>query len=367
MKKNKVTQVSMFYIPIRGGQETYIENLHHILETSGYTSQVIQAKRSDQKYDYVQSLSITPNLFNKVIADLDWFSFNLSLTFKKNLLSQSDLLICHYPFHYPSVQWHKNVIVLSHGVDWKEPAKTLADRYRVNSLQVCKRNRSAIIANDTNFLRHLGIDIQPKNNEFQQIEKDIWYIPNCVNLDQFQPSYAERKNIVLVPRNIRYGRGIHLAIKAFYTFFKKYDHYEMWIAGTGQLGSYYRYCLKLIDDLSLQDNIKFIGHIPWNNLSAYYNQAQLTLVPTIELEGTSLSALESMACKTPVVSTDIAGLKDLPTLKSTLEPENIALKMEEVLENWDYYSNSQYEAVVNTFNLNNWKSAWLSVIETALR
>lgn len=366
MKKNKVTQISMFYIPVKGGQETYIENLHHILETSGYTSQIIQAKRSDQINDHVQNLPITPNLFNKIITDIDWFSFNLGLTFNKNLLSQSDLLICHYPFHYPSVKWHKNVIVLSHGVDWREPTKTIADRYRVDSLELCKRNRPTIIANDTNFLRHLGINIQAGSNEFHQIEKGIWYIPNCVNLNQFQPLHCEKKNVILVPRNIRYGRGIHLAIKAFHKFLKKYDHYEMWIAGTGQLGRYYRYCLQLIDDLNLQDNIKFLGHIPWTDLATYYNQARLTLIPTIELEGTSLSAIESMACKTPVVSTDIAGLKDLPTLKANLDPENIAAKMGEVLENWDYYSDSQYEAVINTFNLSNWKSAWLNVIETTL-
>jgi len=219
-------------------------------------------------------------------------------------------------------------------------------------------------------LRHLGLNIQAGINEFQQVEENIWYIPNCVNLEQFKPSGVERKNVILVPRNIRYGRGIHLAIQAFYKFLQNcdyYSHYEMWIAGTGQLGRYYRYCQKLINDLKLENNIKFLGHIPWQSLDEYYNQVKLTLIPTIELEGTSLSAIESMACKTPTVSTSIGGLNDLPTLKTSLEPENIANKMAEALGNWDYYSQSQYEKVLTTFNLNRWKVAWLKVIEETLK
>jgi glycosyltransferase involved in cell wall biosynthesis len=360
----------MFYIPVRGGQETYIENLHNILEQNGYQSKVIQVKRSMEQPEHVRFLPLSPKLLNKIIPDTDWFAFNFALGFEQDFLRQSNLLICHYPFHYPAICWHKNVIVLSHGVDWREPPRTLADRYRVHALQICQQKKPTIIANDTNFLRHMGINIQAGSNEFKQIEERIWYIPNCVDIEQFKPSGTKRKNVILVPRNIRYGRGIHLAIQAFHEFIKQYSQYgdyEMWIAGTGQLGRYYRYCLRLINDLKLQNNVRFLGHISWPTLADYYNQVQLTLIPTIELEGTSLSAIESMACKTPVVSTNVAGLNDLPTLKTSLESKNMAEKMVEALENWDYYSKSQYEAVLTTFNLSRWKSAWLDVIEETLR
>jgi len=367
---HKITQVSMFYLPIRGGQETYIENLHHILKKNDYESQVIQVNRAvDKVPSHVKFLYRTPHLLNKIIPDTDWFAFNFGLIFEKKALRQSDLIICHYPFHYPAISWHQNIIVLSHGVDWREPARTFADRYRVYALEMCKNKKLTIIANDTNFLRHLGLDIQPANSEFQQVSDRIWYIPNCVNTEQFKPSGVTRKNIILVPRNIRYSRGIHLAIQSFYEFVKHdcYREYEMWIAGTGQLGRYYRYCKKLINDLNLQESVKFIGHVPWQSLGDYYNQVKLTLIPTIELEGTSLSALESMACKTPVVSTSIAGLNDLPTIKTSLEPDDIANKMVEGIENWNYYSQFQYEKVLTTFNLILWKEAWLKVIEETLK
>lgn len=364
-----VTQISMFYFPIRGGQETYIENLHNTLIKSNYSTKVLQVKRTSNNPDHVRTVPRLPHFFNKVLPDADWFGFNCALYTQKSFLQKSDLLICHYPFHYPAIAWHPRVIVLSHGVDWKETPISFADKYRFKALELCQIKKPIIVANDTYFLQKLGIHITGFQQEFQEVEDKIWYIPNCVNLEQFKPTNTIRKDIIFVPRHIRYERGIHLAIQAFHKFLKNsnYDHYEMWIAGTGQQGRYYRYCTRLIQELCLEKKVKFLGYIPWQSLSDYYCQVRLTLIPSIALEGTSLSALESMACMTPVVSTNIGGLNDLPTLKSSLSPKDIADKMVQVINNWNKYSQMQYDTVSTIFNLERWQSAWLTVINNCLK
>lgn len=307
-----------------------------------------------------------PKIFRKIVVDADWFQFNFGLQLSRSLLSKYDLLICHYPFHYPVISWHKNVIVLSHGVDWMNPPTTLADKYRVHALQICQQRKPTIVANDTHFLRALGLDIQPETYEFQQVESNTFYIPNCVDTNYFKLSGLERKNIILVPRNIRRARGIHLAIQAFHIFNNKYGDYQMWIAGGALKGSYYKECKKLVEELNMQEKVLFLGSIPGKCLVDYYNQAKLTLIPTIELEGTSLSALESMACGTPVVSTDVGGLKDIPTVKAFVEPSSIAEAMQKTLENWESYSKNQRESVLKTFNLDRGEDAWLNVIKNTL-
>lgn len=363
----KIIQASRYYIPIVGGQETYIENLHQILVESGYQSTVVQQTRSLKDCpSHVKPLLYIPGFFNRFIPDADWFQFNVALSLSRFFLSKADVIICHYPFHYPALRWHKRVIVLSHGIEWLNPPRKLSDHYRVHAMRMCWKDRSMIVANDTNFLRTLGLDIQPRSCEFQQVEQNVWYLPNCVDTNHFKPLDMERKNIILVPRNIRKVRGIHLAIQAFQLLIKERSEYQMWIAGGPLQGEYYDYCKDLVEELKLKEKVLFLGNIPWDSLVHYYNQSKLSLIPTIELEGTSLSALESMACKTPVVSTDVAGLKDLPTLKAEVDPHSLASKMLEILENWDSYSNKQYEAVLTTFNLNRWKDAWLNVIRQTL-
>ena len=365
--QHKIIQASKYYIPTEGGQETYVENLHRILEKSGYQSLVVQQAVSLEGYpDHVKPLLYIGGFFNRFIRDPDWFQFNIALNLNRSFLSKADAIICHYPFHYPALRWHKKVIVLSHGIEWMNPPQKLSDYYRVHTMKMCWKDRRMIVANDTHFLRALGLEAQPRKFEFQQIEKNVWYIPNCVDVDHFKPLDVERENIILVPRNIRHVRGIHLAIQAFQLFVKQCDKYQMWIAGGPLKGEYYDYCKKLVEELKLEGKVFFLGNIPWKSLVHYYNRSKLTLIPTLELEGTSLSALESMACKTPVVSTDVAGLKDLPSLKAEAYPQSLSSKMLEILGNWDNHSNSQYEAVVTTFNLNRWKDAWLNVINVTL-
>ena len=357
----KVTQVSMCYLPIRGGQEVYVANLNRVLHRNNITTQVVQSSRGCSHQDDVIMLPRIRGI-ERLLPGVNWFVFNVELAVLRKSLRQSDILVSHYPFHYPVLRWHKKVIVVSHGLDWRMPPRTLADRYRVYSAKLCKENNAFVVANDTHFLRSLGYDIQPATSYFQAIDRHVWFIPNCVDTTRFQPTELSRENIVLVPRNIRWARGIHLAIEAFRLFAQRNGSFVMYIVGGPLKGKYYRDCVDLVKKRNLEARIFFVGSIPRNALATYYNKAVLTLIPTLEREGTSLSALESMACKTPVVSTNVAGLNDLPTLRAKPTADSISNKMQEALADWEAIRAYQYDKILTTFNLANWERAWMSVI-----
>jgi glycosyltransferase involved in cell wall biosynthesis len=130
---------------------------------------------------------------------------------------------------------------------------------------------------------------------------------------------------------------------------------------------YYKFCLELIKKYKIQKRIEFLGSISNNEMPIYYNKAKLTIVPSIKDEGTSLSALEAMACCCPVISTNVGGLKDLPTIKSNIDARELAKIMGKVLElnNWHKISQMQFKSVTKTFNLKNWKKTWFSVLENS--
>ncbi len=67
---------------------------------------------------------------------------------------------------------------------------------------------------------------------------------------------------------------------------------------------------KLVADLGLADQIRFVAPVPHHLLSTYYRAADVCLVPS-RSESFGLVALEAAACGTPVVAAAVGGLRTL--------------------------------------------------------
>jgi len=93
------------------------------------------------------------------------------------------------------------------------------------------------------------------------------------------------------------------------------------------------------------------------------HSALLTLIPSRMSEGTSLAALESMACGTPVVTTNVEGLKDLPGLKCPLTVDGILEGLRTALDKRDELAEEQLMEVEERFSKKHWDKGWLEVIE----
>jgi len=63
--------------------------------------------------------------------------------------------------------------------------------------------------------------------------------------------------------------------------------------------------------LGLSDTVRFEGFVPDDQLPLAYRAADVTLVPTAELEGFGLVAAESLAAGTPVLVTPVGGLPEV--------------------------------------------------------
>ncbi len=359
----KVCHVTMHYQPLVGGQEVYIKNLIDIFNKHGIQSDVIQPFNFHRGVNSSGVKIIYTPTIPKLPQWLKWFVFNLNLRFYRKKLKYYDVLICHYPFHYPAVKWHKKVIVVSHGILFDKQLKTIFDKYLAKASQLVCRSRCLVVANDTDFLRYNGLALTPAENFFTEVKPRMWFIPNCIDIDKYADQGASRDNKIVVVRNIRPDRGIDLAIRAFALFNKEVGGYQLAFIGSVGDKKYYEQCRLLVSELGLDNQVEFIGHLNQEAVIKQYAAAKMSLVPSLAKEGTSLSALESMAGGTPVVSTDIGGLADLPALKVAVEAESMAKAMLAIINDWQYYS-TQQKAEVQKFNLNNWAAAWLKVIKS---
>ncbi len=357
--------VTMHYFPIKGGQEVYIEELNKILKNLFDDIEVIQPSKynignTPDNVHLTPRLSIVP----RFIKDIDWVWFNIMVKlFYSKKIKNSELVITHYPLHFPATRDNSKNIIVSHGIDWVTPPKTYVDRMRRKYAKNIL-GKAVIVANDTDFLRFIGLDINPSQLEFNEICKNVWYIPNCVDCEfYYKNTSIKKENIILVPRNIRHARGIHLAIEIFNEIYKIDTKYEMYITGGPLSGAYYNYCINLIKQYNLDSKILFLGSKNKIELRELYFKSICTLIPTISQEGTSLSALESMATGTMTFSTKIGGLLDLPTEKISNIPSIAAKEIVVAMKNYKEISLTQYIKTVDTFNMANWKKAWNNVIE----
>jgi glycosyltransferase involved in cell wall biosynthesis len=361
----KLLHVSMHYFPVKGGQEVYIEQLNNNIANLYNEIYVLQPS---VRYNGIwpknviktMRLSILPRYF----PGINWLWFNLTLVFYRKFISKFDVVITHYSVHYNFTKFAKKNIVVSHGIEWDKPTLTYVDRYRKKMAHSVNDGNTIVVANDTDFLREIGIQIQPREKEFTEIEKNIWYIPNCTDIKLFNKNNTVvKENIILVPRNIRKDRGIHFAIEIFKEFNKKNGDFKMLIAGGPIQGDYYNECVKLIGSYNLHNKVIFLGSKAVEELTLLYQTSRIVLIPTLAKEGTSLSALEAMACGTLTFSTSIGGLIDLPTEKISLDAKIAASEILNKIDPSLDLAKIQYEETRRVFNFDNWSKAWIDVLK----
>ena len=85
------------------------------------------------------------------------------------------------------------------------------------------------------------------------------------------------------------------------------DDIQLYIGGDGVLKPYLE---RFIRENQLEDNIHLLGTIDDSNLNEWYNKVSVVVIPSV-FEGFGLTAIEAMACGTPVIATETDGLRDV--------------------------------------------------------
>lgn len=358
----RIAQVSISYKPILGGQEVYIDELNGILEQVGHTIHTFQ--RDNGYVDPKVTLVSHPSFLRPVMG------FNLGLLKHTRQLKTYDRLVIHYPDHYPTLNWHKGAVVLTHGVNWElDPPKKRARRIQLARYSL--KRAPVLVANDTHFYRTLGIAVAPGTHAFCEVAPNRWYIPNCVDTTAFSRTTPHQKlpagKCIVVPRNVTPARGVDLAVAAFIEIANEFPDTNLVIVGQAlpnlESEAYLNDIHQQVATANLEERVVFLGSIPHHEMPAIFSGAVLTVIPTRANEGTALSALESMSCGTPTVVTAVAGLQDLPATQALPTPESLAEAMRGTLHN-PTVGATQQETVRERFNLDLWAKAWRNVLET---
>ncbi|GAB3037700.1 hypothetical protein GCM10027098_39920 [Bowmanella dokdonensis] len=102
------------------------------------------------------------------------------------------------------------------------------------------------------------------------------------------------------------GKGLDTLIEAFKEFTKNSNGVRLSIVGTGQFSKEYK---KLAGSL-LGHSINFLGPMKHNELVSFYQSLDYLVFPSELNESLGLVGIEAMACRVPVIGTNLGGMSD---------------------------------------------------------
>jgi glycosyltransferase involved in cell wall biosynthesis len=261
-------------------------------------------------------------------------------------------------------------IGIIHGVCWDNPASQYKDgalfweqnRRFIESTHMC----SELVSVDTNSA-----------NWFQTIDyslgQRIKVVPNYVDHMSFTPrmeyDLARDKLVILYPRRLYAPRGLYIVLEVMDRILEKYPQIEFHFVGKGDAD----------DTVHVERKIQqWNGRVKWfwlpmEEMASAYQQADISLIPSLYSEGTSLSCLEAMACGNAVIATRIGGLSDLVIHNYNgmlIEPVAQALMkaIEELVDNPNKLTAFKQRSVevADAFSKHHWEKSWTNIIESCL-
>jgi glycosyltransferase involved in cell wall biosynthesis len=175
-----------------------------------------------------------------------------------------------------------------------------------------------------------------------------------IDLEQFQFK-AERRVTdavnCLLPGRIVPGKGIEDAIRAIGLLRKAAPQvrYRLQVVGPVQDGQYYEAIQRLVQDLSLKDDITFTSMVPYDQMWSVYQSADFCLMLS-RWESFSRIPLEAMACGSVLITTAAGGGREIVRHGENAivvpegAPERIAEEAARLLESERDYLRIQQDA-----------------------
>jgi len=128
---------------------------------------------------------------------------------------------------------------------------------------------------------------------------------------------ADRRVAVCV-RRLQSRMGLENLLEAVSSLRAKHPDLLVAIAGKGPLAPLLR---ERVEKSGLEGNVRLMGFVADADLPAFYSAADVSIVPTVALEGFGLIVAESLASGTPVVASRVGAL---PELLSEFSPDLLA-------------------------------------------
>ncbi|MBI2851451.1 MAG: glycosyltransferase [Chloroflexi bacterium] len=254
-----------------------------------------------------------------VYTHLPDFSCGIEAFRKENNL-QYDIVFSHYWLsawvgEYLQQWWHTPHVTMFHtlgavknitGIGEDEP------ELRIETEKELARNCFHIIAPTEKEKEGLVI-------HYGAPSEKISIVPCGVNLELFKPTGKEKAKrelglgddkVILFVGRIEPVKGIEQLVQAIPLLQSAKNIKLVIIGGEGNSPYEMKQLRRLCGELDIEDKVAFYGLVKQDRLPGFYSAADVCVISSY-YESFGLVALESLACGTPVVATDVGGSRSV--------------------------------------------------------
>jgi glycosyltransferase involved in cell wall biosynthesis len=153
------------------------------------------------------------------------------------------------------------------------------------------------------------------------------------NSETIVSKYKLPENYILFVGTLERRKNLVSLLRAF-ALCKRKASIKHGLVLVGKRGWLYRDIFQAVEELGLKQDVFFLGYVPNEDLPGLYSAADLSILVSL-YEGFGLPVLESMACGTPVITSNVSSLPEVAGDATILVPptdiEQIASAMIDVL------------------------------------
>lgn len=337
----KIVQLTPYFYPHLGGVESHVLELSKQLIKKGHEVLVVTTKlEGTKKRSVVEGVPVkrveplTIKFSTPIIPDLS-----------KSLMKEDfDILHSHSPppmmsfFGLRSAKKKDVPFVLTYHCDLEIPYI-----FGPFIVSLYKRTMGTYTVSQADKIITTTSTYGATSRVVWQEDADI--IPNAVDTHRFNPNndgewvreklgLDEHEKLVMYVGRIVYHKGLEYFVRSAKHLGPNVKHL---LVGTGDFRPELE---RIIEEEDIEDKVLFAGRVPNEDLPDYYDAADVFVLPSVSrLEAFGIVALEAMASGTPVIVSDIPGVREVIVegkhglLSEPMNPEDLAEKIRTILTN----------------------------------
>jgi glycosyltransferase involved in cell wall biosynthesis len=295
---------------IQGGIPQYTRNLIHALASIDQeNAYLIFQRRADHRTLISQQNFRRVSLWTPSHHPLEQYLLSLEL------LTQSNIDVIHWTDFIPPFRYRRPNVITVHDLHFLlYPHFLTRDSARYYGLidRAVRRANHIIAVSEATKQDLVRLTGTPNNKItviYEAAESIYFPIHDQKALEHIKAQYHLSDQYILFVGTIEPRKNLKTLVQAFDILLKNYKP-QVNLAIVGKPGWLYEDVYQLVEELSLQDCVKFLGHVPTADLPLLYNAAQMLILPSF-YEGFGLPPLEAMSCGIPVIVSDTSAMPEV--------------------------------------------------------